>query len=472
MSSTPLYRPAFSAIAPSIRETAADIRSGAITSTALVEQAIARIDAVNSEINAFTYIDRAGARTRAAAADREIREHGPRGPLHGIPIAVKDVIDVAGMPTECGSAHLVGKAATVSAPIVTRLEDLGAIVLGKTVTHEFAYGPTGDISVVGPSRNPLDPTRMTGGSSGGSAAAVAAGIVPLAVGTDTGGSCRVPAALCGVTGFKPRYGQISTDGVFPLAPSLDHVGFLVADPADLRLVNAELALEPPDDSLLRPDQVTVGWLDPTSLGPADPAVVERCHSLLAEMASAASFRLVDVLLPRPQRLQATFAAMQSFEVAAVHRTMLRTNEKGYQPDTLERLRSARRVTPQQYRQEMVMRPMLVAEIAELFEFEIDVLATITTPITAPPIGERLSLVAGELVPTKQALLSMTSIWNVVGEPVISVPAGRIGGLPFGLQLVTRHALDPAITLGSAVARAAGSEDHSGWTRSAKDAATA
>ncbi|MGW1739059.1 amidase [Nocardia sp. NPDC001965] len=450
---TPLREPNTRAPALSVRDSAAGLRSGSITSTQLVERALARIDAVNAGINAFTYVDRAGALDRAAAADREIGARGPRGPLHGIPIAVKDVIDVAAMPTECGSAHLAGNIAAASAPVVARLEELGAVVLGKTVTHEFAYGPTGDISVTGPSRNPTDPSRMTGGSSGGSAAAVAAGIVALAVGTDTGGSCRVPAALCGITGYKPRYGRYPTQGVFPLAPGLDHVGFLLADPADIHILDRELGSEP---TVAPPatGPITVGWLDPAALGPADPALVDRCHSILSELAAAGAVRLVAARLPQPGRLRAIFETIQSFEVSAVHETMMRTSPERYQPDTLDRLRSARDVTPQDYARALAARPAAVAEVAELFDGGIDVLTTITTPITAPVIGERLSRISGDLVPTKKALLSMTAVWNLVGEPAISVPAGYIDGLPIGMQLVTRHSPGPMIELASAVSPAA------------------
>ncbi|MEV5650490.1 amidase [Nocardia sp. NPDC052254] len=424
------------------------LRTGATTATELVEQALARIEAVNTEINAFTYVDRAGALHQAAGLDRELHHRGVRGPLHGIPIAVKDVIDVATMPTECGSRHMAGNIAAASAPIVQQLEELGAVVLGKTVTHEFAYGPTGDCSAAGPARNPYDLTRMAGGSSGGSAAAVAAGIVALALGTDTGGSSRIPAALCGTTGFKPRYGQIGTDGVFPLAPSLDHIGFLLADPADLELISRELGLE----SSETPDgngPITVGWLDPSQFGPTDPALVERCRTALSRLESDGTIRLEEARLPRPQRLQAIFEVIQSFEVAAVHETMVRDHIDLYQPDTVDRLLRARQVTSNDYAAARAELPAATAEVLELFTGS-DVLATTTTPMTAPPLGQRLSTVATEPIATKNALLSMTSIWNLVGTPALSVPVGHIRQLPVGLQLVAHRSLRPLIALGTAV----------------------
>lgn len=439
----------------SLRELATRLRSGSTTSTELVGRALARIDAVNPDINAFTYIDGGGALDRAAELDRELREQQARGPLHGIPIAVKDVIDVAGMPTECGSAHLAGNIATVSAPLVTRLEELGAVVLGKTVTHEFAYGPTGDCSASGPSRNPHDLARMTGGSSGGSAAAVAAGIVALAVGTDTGGSCRVPAALCGITGFKPGYGQLDMDGVFPLAPGLDHIGFLLADPADIEIVGGELGLLSPEPAGGGCSPITVGWLDPHHLGPADPAVVARCRAALTGLETAGIIRLVPARLPQPRRLQEIFETIQSFEVADGHESMMRDGLDLYQPDTVERLQHAREVTPRQYAEARAARPAAVAEVLDLFAAETDVLATITTPITAPLLGERLSAVSGDPAPTKKALLSMTAIWNLIGAPVVSIPAGEVGGMPVGMQLIAHHSARPLAELGAAVSLASG-----------------
>ncbi|MCV7228216.1 amidase [Mycolicibacterium komossense] len=434
----------------SIRGLAADLNTGSTTSTKLVQRALAMIDAVNGQLNAFSYVDRIGALTRAALLDQERRTKAQCGPLHGIPIAVKDVIDVAGMPTECGSAHMAGHIAAASAPVVRQLEALGAIVLGKTVTHEFAYGPTGDSAHRGASRNPCDATRMTGGSSGGSAAAVAAGIVALAIGTDTGGSCRIPAALCGVTGFKPQYGRLSMAGVFPLAPSLDHIGFLLADPLDIEIVSRELGLGSQEAAHInRP--VTVGWLDPEHLGPADPAIVECCQSNLRDLDRAGAIRLVDVELPDPQRLQVIFEKIQSFEVTAVHRNMMRSSADLYQPDTLDRLSNAQRITRHEYIEATIARSNAVTDVLRVLQRDADVLATITTPLSAPVLGERHSHIADRTVATKQALLSMTAIWNLVGAPAASIPAGHIDGLPIGMQLVTARSIQPVLDLVTALA---------------------
>jgi aspartyl-tRNA(Asn)/glutamyl-tRNA(Gln) amidotransferase subunit A len=179
------------------------LRAGETTAEALTRCALTRIAEQNGELGAFAVVDREGAVSAARRADVELSDGIDRGPLHGIPVAVKDLIDVAGLPATRGSAHFSGHRAAEDAACVRRLRAAGAVIVGTTVTHEFGYGPTGDRSWHGPARNPHEPRRMAGGSSGGSAAAVAAGIVPVALGTDTGGSARIPAAMCGIAGYKP-----------------------------------------------------------------------------------------------------------------------------------------------------------------------------------------------------------------------------------------------------------------------------
>src|SRR5690606_18345475 len=215
-----------------LADIARSLRSGAETPAGLLAGAL---ESVDPDLNAFVTLDPDGAAAAAERAGEELAAGYDRGPLHGVPVAVKDIIDVAGLPTGMGSAHFDGHVAEADALCVTMLRDAGAVIVGKTGTHEFAYGGTGDVSVNGPVRNPRDRERMPGGSSSGSAAAVAAGTVPLALGTDTGGSVRIPAAFCGIAGFKPPYGAIPTGGVFPLAVSFDHVGVMAATADDCRI---------------------------------------------------------------------------------------------------------------------------------------------------------------------------------------------------------------------------------------------
>src|SRR5215467_5507328 len=200
-----------------LAEVAGRFRDGTLDPVALTETVLAAIEESQPTLNAFVTVAADAARRDAALARDELASGEDRGPLHGVPVAVKDIVDTAGLLTTMGSRHFAGHIPERDAEVVTRLRAAGAVIVGKTTTHEFAYGPTGDRSANGPGANPRDPSRMAGGSSAGSAAAVAAGLVPLAVGTDTGGSVRIPAALCGVAGIRPTYGRIPTDGVFPLS---------------------------------------------------------------------------------------------------------------------------------------------------------------------------------------------------------------------------------------------------------------
>ncbi|HEX4725327.1 MAG TPA: amidase, partial [Pseudonocardiaceae bacterium] len=230
----------------SIAELGIRLRSGATTAHEMAENALAAADSFNPELNCYVTIDHDGALSAAAQADRELASGLDRGPLHGIPVGVKDLIDTAGLRTTRGSRHFDRHVPTADAAVVVALRQAGAVIVGKTHTHQFAYGPTGDVAHTGPARNPHDPSRMTGGSSSGSGAAVAAGLVPAAVGTDTGGSVRIPAALCGVVGLRPSQGAVPTDGVFPLSATLDTVGPLAATVADTAVLWSILAGQPVD----------------------------------------------------------------------------------------------------------------------------------------------------------------------------------------------------------------------------------
>src|SRR5215472_3300509 len=194
------------------------------SATDRVEASLAAIAQHGERTNAFILVDADGARAAAQAADDERRRGVDRGPLHGMPISIKDLIDVAGQPTTAASRVRAGHVATKDATVVRRLREAGAVLLGKTNLHEFALGTTSEESVFGPVRNPHDPSRSAGGSSGGSAAAVALGMGVASVGSDTGGSVRIPAAVCGVVGLKPTFGEVPTDGVVPLSTTFDHIG--------------------------------------------------------------------------------------------------------------------------------------------------------------------------------------------------------------------------------------------------------
>jgi aspartyl-tRNA(Asn)/glutamyl-tRNA(Gln) amidotransferase subunit A len=392
-----------------------DLRSGAETAAGLLDRALESID---PSLNAFVTVDAEGAAAAARAADEELAAGRDRGPLHGVPVAIKDIVDVAGLPTGMGSAHFDGYVADRDAACVARLRAGGAVIVGKTTTHEFAYGASGDTAVNGPSRNPHDPSRISGGSSGGSAVAVAAGMVPLAIGTDTGGSVRIPAAFCGIAGFKPAYGAVPIEGVFPLSVSFDHVGVLAATAADCRTAYRVLTQQP-QDVLAGHDDLRVAWVEGAPV--AD------------EVASAVRRLLPDAPAERVElrELRRVFAAIQDSEAYEVHAERVADAPELYQPATLDRLRRAGETPGWRYVRASRERARFAEEAAALLRRH-DVLALPTVPITAPEIGQE-ECALGRVQP---ALLSLTCAWNVLGLPALTVPAGTAGGLPAGLQLVT------------------------------------
>src|SRR5581483_10963693 len=219
-----------------IEEFGRRLRAGETTSAQTTEECLQRIEADNGRLNAFIQVLGEQARQQARDADRELAAGHDRGPLHGVPISIKDLIDMRGVPTTAASRVREGHVADRDAPAIAHLRQAGAVIVGKTNLHEFAFGTTNEDSAFGPARNPHDTTRSPGGSSGGSAASVVAGMALATVGTDTGGSIRIPAAACGIVGLKPSFGEVSTDGVVPLSRTFDHVGPLARTVADASLM--------------------------------------------------------------------------------------------------------------------------------------------------------------------------------------------------------------------------------------------
>lgn len=417
-----------------LRELSNALHSGRLSPVDHVDRVLDRLAA--DEHNAVVYLDRADAIRQAAERAAELAEGRSRGPLHGVAAAVKDLFDVAGMPTRCGSNVLRdAPPATADADVVARLRAAGAVIVAKTHTHEFAYGPTGDVAAQGPARNPHDPTRITGGSSSGSAAAVAAGHVPLALGTDTGCSVRTPAALCGVVGLKPAFGRLPVGGVFPLSESCDHVGLLGADVNAVAVAYHVLTGAPPPPAVptLRPDLV-VGRPVDDYWRPADPAIAAGVDAAAAGLA-AAGVTVVDVDTPDIGPLAACYPTIVGAEAYTTHAEWLTSRPQDYQPVTAQRLLHFADQPASDYVDAQRIRRRLVATLGTYLtalDRPVDALLTPTTPIRATPIG--VDTVDG--IGVRPALLSLTLPWNLAGWPAVSVPVPPAGGgLPVGAQLV-------------------------------------
>jgi aspartyl-tRNA(Asn)/glutamyl-tRNA(Gln) amidotransferase subunit A len=413
-------------------EAARLVRDGAASSAELVEAALARIEALDGRLGAFVTLLADQARTESAARDLQRRQGEALGPLHGVPVAVKDLVDVAGTVTGAGSPKLAGNLATRDAEVVARLRAAGAVVVGKTRTHEFAYGVLTPGTV-----NPWDETRIAGGSSGGSAAAVAAGLIPAAVGTDTAGSVRIPAACCGVVGFKPSLGSVPATGVWPLSWSCDHVGAIAGDVAGAALLFAVMAGDPAPAGAAgqRPGGPRVGRLVGEGLGAVDPAVAAAVDALCGRL-EAAGARVDEVTLPLPAA-RAAVAAMVLPEAAAAHAGLLAaTGEGGYGPRVLAALRLGQSALAGEYLAGLRYRGRFAALVEGLLA-DREALLLPTLPCVAPETGRPTVSVAGVTGGVQETLTALPGPFNCSGSPVVSLPVGLVDGLPVGASLVGR-----------------------------------
>ena len=422
-----------------IVEAAGALRAGKTTSVALTRSCLDRIAADNSRINAFITVTADAALSAAAEADRELAAGNDRGALHGIPISLKDIIDVAGVPTTAASRVREGHVAAADAVVVKRLRDAGAVCVGKTNLHEFALGTTNDETAFGPARNPHDPGRSPGGSSGGSAAGIVTGMSIASVGTDTGGSIRIPSAACGTVGLKPAYGEISTDGVVPLSTSLDHVGPLTASVADAALLYRVLADRPagapPAPSAITALKVAVPR--PYFFDVLDDEVRATVEEVLARLgkagASVADGRIDDTGLIVP-----TYLNLSLPEAAAFHADVLQNTPELYSPGVRQRLEMGRGIAAVDYVRARENQHLLRQRVDTLLDGH-DAIVLPTLPIPAPAIGTSEVQVGTTTHPVRLMMLRLTQLFNITGHPAISIPCGRTkGGLPVGLQLVGRH----------------------------------
>jgi len=423
-----------------ISELSARIFNRSISPVELTHDCLDRIEKLNPTLNAFITVTAESALDRARRAEWEIFHGTYLGPLHGIPIGLKDIIDTAGVHTTAASALFKDRIPTEDAQVVRRLRRGGAIILGKQNLHEFAYGGSSIISFFGEVHNPWDPKRIAGGSSGGSAASVAAGLGFAAVGTDTAGSIRLPAAYCGVVGVKPTYGRVSTRGVVPLASSYDHVGPLTNSVYDAALMMQVLSdYDSPNPRADRPVPSLVSAFDdpPTNLrigvprsfffddlDPEIAAAIEKAIQIFAGLDN----EIRDIKLEVP-----TDRTLASAEAYAYHKEFIERSPELYQPATLARIRSGADISAHDALRASADLQASRHAIQEIFD-EVDVLLTPTVPIPPPLIAD-LREHPDQLRSQELIMLRNTRPFNVWGIPTVSVPCGFTkDGLPIGLQL--------------------------------------
>ena len=403
-----------------------------------VSETLERIAAHNPSLNAFVTVFEREAMAQARALDEELRAGRSRGPLHGRPISVKDLIDVEHTPTTAASRVRLDHIARTDATVVSRLREAGAVIIGKCNLHEFALGTTNDESAFGPARHPRDTNRSPGGSSGGSAAAVATALGWASIGTDTGGSIRIPAAACGVVGLKPTFGEIPTTGVVPLSASLDHVGPLARSVADAWTVYGVLKGTGDLPTASVPTaEVRLGLLGGyfTELLDAD---VRREFGNTIDRLRDAGASIREVRLASAAEIASTYVNIALPEAFAYHANTLETHPEGYSDGVRERLEMGRRIPADAYIAAQRMRAALQAEVDAAL-MDCDALVLPTLPIPAPAIGADTVEIDGAEHTLRPMMLRLTQLFNLTGHPAISLPCGDTpDGLPCGLQLVGRR----------------------------------
>jgi aspartyl-tRNA(Asn)/glutamyl-tRNA(Gln) amidotransferase subunit A len=452
-----------------IGQLAPKLRTRKISPVELTQAVLDRIRNLDPVLNAFITVDAEGALKAARTAQRQISKGKYLGPLHGIPISFKDLYDTKGMLTTAGSKIMRDRIPAEDATSVAKLRAAGAIILGKTNLHEFAFGSTTQNPHFGGTRNPYDTNRIPGGSSGGSAAAVAADMCIASTGSDTGGSIRTPSALCGTVGLKPTYGRVSLHGIVPLAWSLDHVGPMTKCVRDAAIMLSAMAGYDPKDPAsanekipgfsrtIRNDvkKLKIG-IDPSfCFSGVDQEIADTIQNAL-QLLEGLGARIVEVNLPNIELTSVAESIIITTEAAAYHEANLRSRAADYGEDVRALLEGGSVFSAVHYIKAQRLRRMIQQEFAEAFK-KIDLFAMPSAPVAAPAIGAETVSMAGMETDLSMALIRFACPSNLTGLPAISVPCGRSqDGLPIGLQLVGR-AFDEATVLRTAFTLEANSE---------------
>lgn len=423
-----------------LAEAAAQIREHRLSSVELTRTCLDRIAKLDSQLNAFITVTEELALQQARQADAETAAGKSRGPLHGIPFALKDLIDVAGVKTTAGSNQFRDRVATEDAAIVKQLKAAGAVIVGKNNLHEFAYGGSGMISAFGPTRNPWDLSRISGGSSSGSAAAVASGMCLAALGTDTAGSVRDPAALCGLIGFRPSAGVWSMDGVIPLRKSFDTVGLVTRTAEDALLVFRALLSDSGAANAVTPmNRLKVGTAREGFFDNLDPGIA-KCIADALEIIPSLVASVRDIKIEVGVKWTDF-----DVEILEYHHRMLANTPELYQPGTLARLKSCSAIPPAEFEQARLGLAATRAEAAKIFD-SVDVVLTPTCLVAAPGVSDLQAMSDKDLRAYEvQKLLGNTAPFSLLFWPSVTVPCGFTSeGLPVGLEISAGPGADELI----------------------------
>ena len=421
------------------------LKSRAVTAEAVVEGCLARISERNRSINAYITVLVDEALTQAQEADREIAAGRYRGPLHGVPISLKDIIDLRNTPTTAASRVRDGHVARRDATVVGRLREAGAIFVGKTNLHEFALGTTNEDSAYGPVVHPFDDTRSPGGSSGGSAASVLTRMAYASIGTDTGGSVRIPSAACGLVGLKPTIGEIPSEGVVPLSETMDHVGPLCLSVEDAALLYGALRG--------RPDPVVPAAREVRDLrfgiprvyffDLLDPQVAARFEEACDQLTAGGAI-LEDVTIGHTKEIGPIYVHIALPEAVSYHAPTLEGRPQDYTENVRLRLEMGRYILAEDYVRAQRGRLVLMQEVQEALNGR-DGLLLPSLPVPATRLGAATVSIGGVEEPVRNITLRLTQLFNITGHPAISLPCGMTDeGLPVGLQIVGARNKTPAL----------------------------